>query len=140
MKALSQWWKLIFYFISKALFVLKIFKFFCWTFGYVGKTVWLERWPYFQNWWRHKLINKTITIQILPNISQHKDNQTMKFGQFIEYSNKRNIFLQKPYRKLGWETSFKPYFVCLFFFFFFVEKALHEIKAGGLQLNFIILW
>ena len=33
-------------------------------------------------------------IHILPNISQNKGNQTMKFGQLIEY-NKRNIFLQK---------------------------------------------
>ena len=35
-----------------------------------------------------------IAIQILPNISQSKGNQAMKFGQLIEY-NKRNIFLQK---------------------------------------------
>ena len=35
---------------------------------------------------------------ILPNISQNKGNQTMKFGQLIEY-NKRNIFLQKLCRK-----------------------------------------
>ena len=31
-----------FYFISKALFVLKIFKFLSWLFGHVGRTVWLE--------------------------------------------------------------------------------------------------
>ena len=37
---------------------------------------------------------QTIAIQILPNISQSKGNQAMKFGQLIEY-NKRNIFLQK---------------------------------------------
>ena len=37
---------------------------------------------------------QTIAIQILPNISQNKGNQTMKFGQLIEY-NKRHIFLQK---------------------------------------------
>ena len=37
---------------------------------------------------------QTIAMHILPNISQSKGNQTMKFGQFIEY-NKRNIFLQK---------------------------------------------
>ena len=37
---------------------------------------------------------QTIAIQILPNISQSKGNQTMKFSQLIEY-NKRNIFLQK---------------------------------------------
>ena len=36
---------------------------------------------------------KTIAIQILPNISQSKGNQKMKFGQLIEY-NKRKFFLQ----------------------------------------------
>ena len=41
---------------------------------------------------------QTIAIQILPNISQSKGNQTMKFGQVIEY-NMRNIFLQKICRK-----------------------------------------
>ena len=35
-------------------------------------------------------------IHILPNISQSKGIQTMKFGQLIEY-NKRNIFLQKSH-------------------------------------------
>ena len=33
----------------------------------------------------------SITIHILPNISRSKGNQTIKFGQVIEY-NKRNIF------------------------------------------------
>ena len=28
---------------------------------------------------------QTIVIHILPNISQNKSNQTMKFGQLIEY-------------------------------------------------------
>ena len=37
---------------------------------------------------------QTIAIHILPNISQSRDNYTMKFGQLIEY-NMRNIFLQK---------------------------------------------
>ena len=37
---------------------------------------------------------QTNTIYILPNISQSKEDQTMKFGQLIEY-NKRNIFLQE---------------------------------------------
>ena len=32
-----------FYFILKALFVLKICKFLSWLFGHVGKTAWLER-------------------------------------------------------------------------------------------------
>ena len=37
---------------------------------------------------------QTIAIHILPNISQSKGNQTMKFGQLMEYK-KINIFLQK---------------------------------------------
>ena len=35
---------------------------------------------------------QTIAINILPNISQSKGNQSMKFGQLIEYNN-RIIFL-----------------------------------------------
>ena len=50
---------------------------------------------------------QTIEIHILPNISQSKGNQTMKFGQSIEIT-KRNIFLQKLSRKLGEETSSRP--------------------------------
>ena len=41
---------------------------------------------------------QTIAIHILPNISQIKGNQTMKFGQLIEY-NKRNNFLPKLFGK-----------------------------------------
>ena len=37
---------------------------------------------------------QTIAIHILPNISQSKGNQTIKFGQLIEY-NKGNMFFQK---------------------------------------------
>ena len=48
-------------------------------------------------------IKQTIAIHILPNISRSKDNQTMKFGQLIEY-NMRNIFLAKSYAKCGVET------------------------------------
>ena len=39
---------------------------------------------------------QTIAIHIF-NISQSKSNQTMKFGQLIEYN--RNILLQKLWRK-----------------------------------------
>ena len=37
---------------------------------------------------------QTIAIHILPNISQSKGNQALKFGQLVEYY-KGNIFLQK---------------------------------------------
>ena len=42
--------------------------------------------------------SQTIAIHILPDISQNKDNQIMKFGQLIEHDT-RNIFLQKLCRK-----------------------------------------
>ena len=41
---------------------------------------------------------ETIAIHILPNISQSKGNQTMKFGQLMEY-NTINSFLEKSYIK-----------------------------------------
>ena len=53
---------------------------------------------------------QTIAIYILPNISQSKGNQTMKFGQLTEY-NKRNIFLGKLCRKWDIETSSRPLFI-----------------------------
>ena len=48
-------------------------------------------------------------MHILPIISRSKSNQTMKFGQLIEY-NVRNIFFQKSYTKGNMETSFRPLF------------------------------
>ena len=54
--------------------------------------------------------SQTTAIHILPNISQSKGNQTMKFGQLIEYI-KRNIFLQKLCWEWGKETSSRPLFV-----------------------------
>ena len=53
---------------------------------------------------------QTIAIHILPNISQSKGNQTMKFGQLMEYK-KSNIFLQKLCKKWGKETSSRPLFI-----------------------------
>ena len=50
---------------------------------------------------------QTIAIHILFNISQSKGNQTMKFGQLIEY-NKGNILLQNVWRKWAKETSSIP--------------------------------
>ena len=50
-----------------------------------------------------------ITVHILPNISRSKGNQTMKFGQSVEY-NMRNIFLEKSYIKCGGEASLRPFY------------------------------
>ena len=46
---------------------------------------------------------QTIAIRILPNIPRSKGNQTMKFGQLIEY-NMRNSFAEKSYTKCAGET------------------------------------
>ena len=40
------------------------------------------------------------------NISRSKDNQTIKYGQLIEY-NIGNIFFEKSYTKCGGETSLR---------------------------------
>ena len=42
---------------------------------------------------------QTIAIHILPNISQSKCNQTMKFRQLLKYD-KRNIFIPKIMQKM----------------------------------------
>ena len=47
--------------------------------------------------------SQTIKIHILPNIVRNKGNQTMKFGQSIEYS--INIFLQKSCTEFVATTS-----------------------------------
>ena len=46
---------------------------------------------------------QTIAIHTLPNISRINGNQTMKFGQLIQYEI-RNTFLKKSYAKCGVET------------------------------------
>ena len=51
---------------------------------------------------------KAIAIHILPNISRSKGNQTMKFGQLIEY-NMKNIFLKKSYTKCDGQTILRPF-------------------------------
>ena len=62
--------------------------------------------------------SQTISIQILPDISQSKNNQAMKPGQLIE-QNKRNIFLQKLFKKWDMENSSRP------LSFFFLKKKLY---------------
>ena len=96
-----------FYFTLNTLFFLKIFKFLSSIFGHVEKQ--LDQ--------KNKLISKfmtsqsgkqTIAIHTLPNISRIKGNQTMKFGQSIEYD-MRNTFLKKSYAKCGGETISRPF-------------------------------
>ena len=95
-----------FYFTSKALFVLKIFKLLSWLFGHVAKR--LEKRDQVDFKFYDATAWLTIVIHILPNISRGKSNQTVKFGQLIE-CNMRNIFHEKLYTKYGWEISLRPF-------------------------------
>ena len=85
-----------FYFILKATFVPEIFKFLSRLFGHVEKTDGLERLT--SKFMASQAGSQTSAIHILPNMSQSKGNQTMRFSQLIEYNNS-NIFLQKLCRK-----------------------------------------
>ena len=53
-------------------------------------------------------VSEWITKYTLPNISRSKGNQTVKFGQLIEYN--MNIFLEKSYTKCGRETSPRSFY------------------------------
>ena len=53
---------------------------------------------------------QTVAIRIFPSISQSKGNETIKFGQLIEY-NKRNVLLQKFWEKLGRGTGSESLFI-----------------------------
>ena len=70
-----------------------------------------------------------ITIQIFPNISRSKGNQTMKLGQLIEY-NVGNIVgkIMQKIRRLVPDV------------FLFFQKALYEVKASDHHLGFNIIW
>ena len=91
--------KNVFYFMLKARFVLEIFTFLFWLFGYVEKRLDKKTTVNFKFYvitdWK-----TLITIHILPNITGSKGNQVIKFDQLIKYS-VRNIFLQKLSRKWG---------------------------------------
>ena len=76
-----------FYFILKALFVLT-------TFWSCRKNGLIRKIGLISKFMASQPCLQTIATHILPNISQIKDNQKMKFGQLIEH-NKRNYFLQK---------------------------------------------
>ena len=79
-----------FYLMLKAIFVLDIFKFLFWYFGYVEE--WLDKKV------KVNLKNYDVIDWIINNykISRSTANQTIKFGQLIEF-NLKYIFLEKSY-------------------------------------------
>ena len=115
-----------FYFTLKAFFSLTILKFLFWLFGHAWK--WLDKKEQVNFRIYDATTWLTIAIQVLPNISRSKCNQTVKFGQLIE-CNIRNIFLEKSctcvveklfsdpfiknhYWAYLWVNSLKYYTVC----------------------------
>ena len=92
-----------FYFTSKALFVLKIFKFLSWLFGLAAKRLDKKDKVNFKFYdVTARLTNNRSTH--IAHISRSKGNQMMKFGQLIE-CNTRKIFLEKSYTKCDGESS-----------------------------------
>ena len=102
--------KNVFYFVLKAFFVLKIFKFLSRHFGHVEKKSVIRKIRLTSKFITSQTGLQTIPIHIWLNISESKGNQTMKFGQLIEHS-KRNNFLQKLSEKRGRVTSSGPLFI-----------------------------
>ena len=64
-----------FYFILKAFFILKIFKFLSGLLGDVEKTAWLEKKGKFQNLWRHNLVKKQLQYTYCPISHKVKANR-----------------------------------------------------------------
>ena len=78
-----------FYFILKALFVLKILRYlnFCPDFlGHVGKLLDRKAIRLTSNLMTSETGKQIIAIQIFPSILRSKNNQTIKYGQLIEYN------------------------------------------------------
>ena len=94
-----------FYFILKALFVLKIFKVL--SFWSCGRNGLIRKIQLTSKLITSKPGQQIITINIFPSISRSKFNWTMKLSQLTEY-NKIIIFLQKLWRKRARETSSRP--------------------------------
>ena len=65
----------------------------------------------------------------MPNISQSKSNNTMKFGQLIEYLKRKIMFFKNH---AGNEAG------SLVSGLFLKQKKLCVVKASGLQLSFNI--
>ena len=70
---------------------------------------------------------QTITVHILPNISQSKGNKTMKSGQVLEYS-KVNIFFKNHIEKEAGRLVPDLFLIW--------KKASYEVTVSGLQLSF----
>ena len=99
--------KNVFYLTLKTLSAFKICKFLS-CFLVMQKNNLVRKKKLISKFMTLSLGKKPIPLHILTNISRIKGNQTMKYGQLIEY-NMRNIFLEKSYTKSVGETISRPF-------------------------------
>ena len=83
-----------FYFLLKIVFVLKIFNFLIFTFLVKWKNGLMRKLRLISKFMTLLSGKQAIVIHVLSNNPRCKCNQTMKFGQLIEY-NVTQFFLQK---------------------------------------------
>ena len=121
----------VFNFMLIAFFVLEIFTFLSWLFGYVERQLGKSNLLWTSKFMTSKTGQQIITIQILPNFWRSKGNQAMKFGQLIKYK-KRNIFLKSHEENKVGRLVPDPSL--------FLKKALYEVKARAFHLGFNIFW
>ena len=72
-------------------------------------------------------------MHILTNISRSTGNQTMKFGQLIEY-NMRKHFSSKIIHKMQWRYYSQPLYTVCFLFLCKVESYQNILKESCCQL------
>ena len=106
LKALKMM-KNAFNFTSKALFILKIFKLLYWPLGHYKNGL-IKKIRLISNFMMSQPGWQTVVIHILPNILRSKDNETIKFGQLLEYNTKVS-FPEKSNTKCGAEASSRPF-------------------------------
>ena len=96
-----------FYFTSKALCVLKIFKFLSWLFGRVAKRLDKKDKVKFKFYDFIVWVTNNCNLHIAKYLKK-EGNQTTKFGQLTECT-MRNIYLEKLYTKCDKGTSTRPF-------------------------------
>ena len=99
-------------FFIRTLFVLMICTFLSWFFGHIGKRL-DKTAKVISRFVTSRTGKQTIVINILPDISKNKSNQTKKFGRLTEYSVRNLFFFREWSRKDTLRlVSVRPLLVC----------------------------
>ena len=128
--------KNVFYFILKAFFVLKIFRFLSRHFGVCRENSLILKIRLTSKFMTSQPGLETIPIHILLNVSQSKNNQTIKFGQLIKHDNPISTKLQHYFSSSLVQTteernSMQQNFVSLFSFL--VQMLIYPQRESDAQ-------